>query len=67
MDVWGFPIAPADLTQKHFKSGDRSEDLFRTISMGLDGTPMVGFRPALSELQIWELVSYLKSIKLTEK
>ncbi|MEM7015058.1 MAG: cytochrome c, partial [Verrucomicrobiota bacterium] len=63
VDVWEHPIKPADLTRPHHKSGDGSQDLFRTIALGLDGTPMVGFSAALKEEQIWELVAYVRSIK----
>lgn len=63
MDVWGFKISPADLTREHHKSGARHEDLYRTIAMGLDGTPMIGFQPVLSGEQIWQLVAYIHSLK----
>ena len=62
-DVWEFPISPADLSAKNFKSGNKPEDIFRTISTGLDGTPMVGFHGTLSEEQIWELVAYLRELR----
>jgi len=63
MDVWGHPIAPADFTQKHLKSGPDLEDLYRTIATGLDGTPMVGFHSLLKEEQIWDLVAYIQYLK----
>lgn len=61
-DFWELPIRPADLSAAHHKSGDKSEDLFRTISLGLDGTPMVGFREVFNEDQIWELVTFVNSL-----
>ena len=39
-DDFGFPILPADLTSGQFKSGPSVEDIFRTMSTGLSGTPM---------------------------
>jgi cytochrome c oxidase cbb3-type subunit 2 len=60
-DAWGNAISPADLTQPH-KSGSLPTDLFRTISLGLDGTPMVGFRGTYSEEQIWNLVAFVFSL-----
>lgn len=60
-DVWGHAIVPADLTNPHHKSGDRPVDLYRTISMGLDGTPMVGFLAALGPEKIWDLVAFILS------
>ncbi len=65
-DVWLFDIRPADLSAKHHKSGDSLEDLFRTISMGLDGTPMVGYRGVLKEGEIWDLVGFIQSLKSRE-
>ncbi len=62
-DVWGFTITPADLTLPSHKSGSTPEDLFRTIALGLDGTPMAGYRPALSDAAIWDLVIYIRSIE----
>jgi mono/diheme cytochrome c family protein len=63
VDTWGFKITPADFTKEHLKSGPGHEDLYRTIAMGLDGTPMVGFHSVFKEEQIWELVAYVNSLK----
>ena len=41
-DDLGFPILPADLTGQ-FKSGPAVEDIFRTMSTGLAGTPMPSY------------------------
>jgi cytochrome c oxidase cbb3-type subunit I/II len=38
-DDFGFPVRPADLTGGQFKSGPSVEDIFRTMSTGLSGTP----------------------------
>lgn len=62
MDVWGDPIIPADLGAEHHRSGDRPSDLFRTIAMGLDGTPMVGFLEPLGADKLWELVAYVETL-----
>src|SRR6266498_1726593 len=47
-DDWGHPITPADLTLKPFKSGPNPEDLYRTLSTGLSGTPMPSYADAFS-------------------
>lgn len=60
IDLWGFPIHPADLTNGTYKSGTQPLDLYRTLATGLDGTPMVGFGEALTEEQLWELISYIQ-------
>jgi len=59
-NVWGQVAIPANLGVKHHRSGPTRADLYRTISMGLDGTPMIGFRDALTEEQIWELIAVIE-------
>jgi len=61
-NVWGQAAIPADLRVDHHRSGPQREDLFRTIAMGLDGTPMVGFRGAFKDEQIWELVAAVEAL-----
>lgn len=61
-NVWGQAAIPADLRVDHHRSGPDREDLFRTIAMGLDGTPMVGFRGAFTDEQIWELVAAVEAL-----
>jgi cytochrome c oxidase cbb3-type subunit I/II len=66
-DSWGFPIRPTDLTVKPFKSGPEPQDLYRTLSTGLDGTPMPSYFNALTPRERWSLVSYILSIATKEK
>jgi mono/diheme cytochrome c family protein len=66
-DDWGNPISPADLSLKPFKSGPEPEDLYRTISTGLNGTPMPSYADALAPRERWALVSYILSIATREK
>ena len=61
-NVWGHVVAPADLGLKHHRSGPTRNDLFRTIAMGLDGTPMIGFRGALKDEQIWDLIAVIEKL-----
>ena len=61
-NVWGFPATPADLQTEHHRSGPGRDDLFRTISLGLDGTPMIGFREVLEDEKIWELIAYIEAL-----
>lgn len=61
-DAWDRPIAPADLAAAHFKSGDAPTDLFRTVAVGLDGTPMAGFLPALGADALWDLVAFIRTL-----
>jgi mono/diheme cytochrome c family protein len=59
-DDWGDFIAPADLTMPWtFRGGGTREDVFRSISTGLYGTPMAGFADGLSEEQRWQIVDWI--------
>ena len=66
-DHWGNAILPSDLTLKPFKSGQRPEDLYRSIATGLDGTPMPSYEGALSPEERWALVGYIFSIATRER
>jgi cytochrome c oxidase cbb3-type subunit 2 len=66
-DESGNPIVPTDLTLKPFKSGPGPEDLYRTISTGLNGTPMPSYADALAPKERWGLVFYILSIATLER
>jgi cytochrome c oxidase cbb3-type subunit I/II len=66
-DDWGEPISATDLTLKPFKSGPNPEDLYRTISTGLNGTPMPSYAEALTPEERWSLVFYILSIATRER
>jgi cytochrome c oxidase cbb3-type subunit I/II len=66
-DDSGNPISPTDLTLKPFKSGPEPEDLFRTLSTGLNGTPMPSYGGALSAKDRWGLVAYVMSIATRDR
>jgi mono/diheme cytochrome c family protein len=62
-DDWGQQIRPADLSRPWtFNGGAKREDIFRSISTGLNGTPMAGFASALKEEQRWQLVDFITSL-----
>ena len=61
-DDLGFPIVPADLTSGQFKSGATVEDIFRTISTGMSGTPMPSFKDAFPDEDRWALSYYVLSL-----
>jgi cytochrome c oxidase cbb3-type subunit 2 len=62
-DVWGDPIRPADLRLPLAKSGPGARDLYRTVTLGLDGTPMAGFGDSVPEADRWALVAYIRARK----
>jgi cytochrome c oxidase cbb3-type subunit 2 len=61
-DESGNSILATNLTVKPFKSGPNPEDLYRTLSTGLNGTPMPSYAKALTAKERWALVSYVLSI-----
>ncbi|WEX90004.1 cbb3-type cytochrome c oxidase subunit II [Sinorhizobium garamanticum] len=61
-DDLGFPIIPADLTSGQFKSGSTVEDIYRTISTGMSGTPMPSYRNAFPDEDRWALSFYILSL-----
>jgi alcohol dehydrogenase (cytochrome c) len=50
------------LNTTNLKQGDGDADLFRTIKSGIPGTGMPAYG-ALSDQQIWQLVSYIRSLQ----
>ena len=61
-DDLGFPIVPADLTSGQFKSGPAVEDIFRTMTTGLSGTPMPSYRDAFPDADRWALSYYVLAL-----
>lgn len=61
-DEAGRPAPPADLTTRLWKSGRLPVDLLRTLSTGMDGTPMPSFGEALSAEDRWDLVAFLLAL-----
>jgi cytochrome c oxidase cbb3-type subunit 2 len=57
-----FPIVPADLTSGQFKSGPAVEDIFRTMTTGLSGTPMPSYGASLPEEDRWALSYYVLAL-----
>lgn len=61
-DDFGFQSLPADLTTGQFKSGAAAEDMFRTMSTGLAGTPMPSYSDSLPEEDRWALAYYVLAL-----
>ncbi|MBI3538478.1 MAG: c-type cytochrome, partial [Chloroflexi bacterium] len=67
-DKLGNKILPADLTKPwNFRGGSTAQDLFRTLTTGLTGTPMPSFADALKEDERWDLINFIKSLAPTDK
>jgi mono/diheme cytochrome c family protein len=66
-DDAGYPIRAADLTKRWtFRGGSTREDIFRTMSTGLNGTPMPSFLDALPADQRWAITDYIASLSADE-
>jgi cytochrome c oxidase cbb3-type subunit 2 len=61
-DLAGFPIRPADFTRGQFKGGSSVRDIFRTMALGLDGTPMPSFADSMTEPERWAISYYVLSL-----
>ena len=63
-DSWGHAVKPADLRSPHLRCGDGPADIFRILSTGMSGTPMVSFAQALTEDQRWDVAAHILSIRV---
>jgi cytochrome c oxidase cbb3-type subunit 2 len=56
-----FPIRPTDFTRGQFKAGGDVRDVYRTMTTGLDGTPMPSFADSMSDDERWAISYYVLS------
>ena len=62
-DDLGHPIRAANLTQPWtFRGGPSRDDIFRTMTTGLNGTPMPSFADALTPEQRWAITDFITSL-----
>jgi len=52
-------VRPADFTAGVIKRGTRVEDIFMSVTVGVENTPMIAFGKMLSDDDRWNLVSYI--------
>ena len=63
IDDMGRAIRAANLTQPWtFRGGPSREDIFRTMTTGLNGTPMPSFADALTPEQRWAITDFITSL-----
>jgi cytochrome c oxidase cbb3-type subunit 2 len=62
MDDLKFPIRPADFTRGQFKGGSSVRDIYRTMTSGLDGTPMPSFADSMTDEERWAISYYVLSL-----
>lgn len=61
-DVWGNPVRPADFTYGSYHGGGKPEEIYRSIALGVAGTPMAGYAGILEPSEISDLTHYLRSL-----
>ncbi len=60
---WDLPYKARNLTKSWlFKGGNSSEDIFRTVTTGINETPMGSYADYLTDDDRWHLTHYVKSI-----
>ncbi len=61
-DDWGNKIYPADQTSLwEYRAGSDVKDVFKTISVGFDGTPMTSYGDTVTEEKRWAIAYYVAS------
>lgn len=61
-DARGNPDKPRNFVRGVYESGDSPKDLFRTLTTGIEGTPMQAF-PQIPEAERWNLIAYLLRLR----
>ncbi|MGH2650708.1 MAG: cbb3-type cytochrome c oxidase subunit II [Actinomycetota bacterium] len=56
------PIRPTDFTRGQFKGGSSVRDIFRTMTTGLNGTPMPSFVDSMKEDERWAISYFVLSL-----
>lgn len=60
---WDIPYKARDLTKSWlFKGGNNVKDIYRTITTGINETPMGSYKEHLADEERWHLAHYVKSI-----
>lgn len=62
-DSWGNAITPRNLAHGLLKWGNTPKDIYRTLALGVPGTPMPAFEHTFTKDQLWALAHYIKSIQ----
>ena len=63
VDDLGHPIRAADLAQSWtFRAGSSREAIFKTMTTGLNGTPMPSFQDALTPEHRWAITDFIASL-----
>lgn len=66
IDEWGNPVKPASLQKRTIKRGKSVKDIYKTLLVGVNGTPMPAFKDVYSDDKLWDVaawVLYLRGVK----
>jgi cytochrome c oxidase cbb3-type subunit 2 len=61
-DDFDLPIRPTDLSRGQFKGGSHVADVYRAMTLGLDGTPMPSFADSMSDEERWAISYFVLSL-----
>lgn len=64
-DDWGNAIKPANLTKLTIKSGKSVRDIYKTLLVGVNGTPMSSYKDVYSDDQLWDLAAWVLYLRGT--
>src|SRR6267142_2119414 len=56
------PIRPVDFSRGQLKAGASVTDVYRTMTTGLDGTPMPSFADSMTDEERWAIAYYVLSL-----
>ena len=65
-DIWNMPAKPSDLRQPHLRCGDLPEDVYRILTTGMNGTPMISYEGTLTPEQRWDIIAYIGTLKVPD-
>ena len=58
-DDWNQPIKPANLTKLTIKRGKSINDIYLTLLVGVNGTPMSSYKDIYTDDQLWDLAAWV--------
>ncbi len=66
-DDWGQPVRPANLRLPTIKRGKDVADIYTTLLVGVNGTPMPSFKDVYSDDALWDLAAYVLYLRGEER
>lgn len=63
-DIWQLPCKPSDLRQEHLRCGDHPADVYRLLTTGMNGTPMISYDATLTPEQRWDVIAFILSVRV---